>query len=135
MAPSTVALPSLNTTATSIASNLTLDDTGSTIEHIVKVADLTISTQNTNGYTLTVSSGNLSKADGQTPIAFQVITVADGAAAPSSADFTISSGSNYTVSTSTAGQADKDLYIKYRPAALQDPGAYSAPISLSVTDN
>jgi len=133
--PSSFALPSLTTTATSIASNLVLDGIGNASEHIVKVADLTISTDNPNGHTLTVSSGNLTKADGITPITFQVTTVADGAPAPTSGEFITPSGSNYTASTSTAGQADKDLYIKYTPVVLQDPGSYSAAISLIVTDN
>lgn len=129
------ALPSITATATTTASVLLLKGEGSASEHIIKVADLAISTDNSTGLSLTVSSGNVTKADGITPIAFQVTTVADGAPAPGSGEFIIPSGSNYTASTSTTGQTDKDLYIKYTPAALQDPGPYSAAISLIVTDN
>lgn len=129
------ALPTLNTTTTTLASNLALDGTGSTSEHIVKVADLTVSTDNSSGYTLTISSGTLLTSEGETPVAFQVTTVADGASVPGSAAFTTPSGNNYTVSTATAGQANQDLYIKYTSAVLQDPGNYSGSISLIVTDN
>lgn len=134
-APPALAVTSLTTSATSNADKLALDGTGSSSEHIVKVADLAITTDSPNGYTLSVSSGNLSNADGQTPIALQVTTVTDGAPAPGSAEFTTPSGSNYSVSTASAGQADQDLYIKYTPAALQDPGLYSASIALLVSDN
>jgi len=134
-APPALAVTSLTTSATSNADRLALDGTGSSSEHIVKVADLAITTDSPNGYTLSVSSGDLSNADGQTPIAFQVTTVSDGAPAPGSAEFTAPSGSNYTMSTSSAGQADQDLYIRYTPAALQDPGLYSASIALVVSDN
>jgi len=129
------ALPSITATATTTTSALLLDGEGNTSERIIKVADLAISTDNSTGLSLAVSSGNLTKADGITPIAFQVTTVADGAPAPTSGEFIVPSGSNYTTSTSTAGQADKDLYIKYTPVVLQDPGSYSAAISLIVTDN
>lgn len=129
------ALPTLNTTATTQASNLALDGIGSASEHILKVADLTLSTDNPNGYTLTISSGTLSNSEGETPVAFQVTTVVDGASVPGSSAFTTPSGNNYTVSTTTAGQANQDLYIKYTPAALQDPGTYTGSISLVVMDN
>lgn len=129
------ALPAITATATTTASALLLDGEDDASEHIIKVADLAISTDNSTGLSLTVSSGNLTKTDGITPIAFQITTVADGAPAPASGEFITPSGSNYTASTSTAGQADKDLYIKYTLAALQDPGPYSAAISLIVTDN
>lgn len=128
-------LPAITSSTTSVASNLTLDGEGSASEHIIKVADLAISTDNSTGLSLTVSSGNLTKAAGITPIAFQVTTVADRAPAPASGEFITPSGSNYTASTATTGQADKDLYIKYTSAALQDPGPYSVAISLIVTDN
>lgn len=130
-----VALPTLNTSATTQASNLALDGTGSASEHILKVADLNVSTDNSNGYTLTISSGTLSTLEGETPVAFQVTTVTDAASVPGSAAFTTPSGTNYIVSTATAGQANQDLYIKYTPVALQDPGSYSNSISLIVTDN
>jgi hypothetical protein len=120
--------------ATGDATTLDLDGDGSASEHIVHVGDLSMLTNNEQGLTLTVSSGNLTKTGG-TSIPFQVTTVADAASAPATGDFAIASGSNYTVGTSTAGSVAKDLYMKYTPASLQDPGNYTASISVSVADN
>jgi hypothetical protein len=103
-------------------------------EHIVKVSDIASSTNNDTGLTLTVSSGDISKAGGAS-IAFKVMTVADGATAPLTAAFTVASGSNHTPSSSVAGSFNRDLYIKYTPAASQDPGDYEGTINLSVSDN
>lgn len=127
----TFALPSVTSTATSIASNLILDGRGSASTHIVKVADITLSTDNSTGLSLFVSAGDITKFGGSS-ITYEVITVADGAAPPVASDF---SSGNYTVSTSTSGTVNKDVYIRYTPAALQDPGNYSGAISLLVTDN
>ncbi|MGB3205927.1 MAG: hypothetical protein WBB28_13135 [Crinalium sp.] len=127
----TFALPSLTSTATSIASNLVLDGRGSASTHIIKVADISLTTDNSTGLSLFVSAGNITKPGGSS-IAYEVTTVADGLAPPVASDF---SSGNYTVSTSTSGQVNKDLYIKYTPATLQDPGNYSGAISLLVTDN
>lgn len=124
----------ITSTATAGASILDLDGDGSAAEHIVKVADLAIATNNEQGYILTVTSGNLTKTGG-TPIAYKVTTVTDAAAAPATGDFAIASGSNYTVSSTGFGSLPKDLYIQYTPAALQDAGAYVATITLNVADN
>ena len=124
-------LPSLTSTATSMASNLALDGRGSASTHIIKIADLALTTDKSTGLSLFVSAGNITKPGGSS-IAYEVTTVADGAAPPADSDF---SSGNYTVSTSTSGTVDRDLYIKYTPAALQDPGNYSAALSLIVTDN
>lgn len=123
---STLEITSVDTAG---ASALDLTTAGPTI---VQVADIEMSTNNEQGLTLTASSGNLTKTGG-TSIAFQVTSVADGATAPTT--FAIASGSNYTVGTSAAGSVLKDLYIKYSPATLQDPGAYGGSISLVVSDN
>ena len=127
----TFALPSLTSTATSIASNLTLDGRGSASTHIIKVADIALTTDNSTGLSLFVSAGSITKPGGSS-IVYEVTTVLDGAAPPADNDF---SSGNYTVSTSTSGTVNKDVYIKYTPVTLQDPGNYSAAISLVVTDN
>ncbi|MHC5777355.1 hypothetical protein [Nostoc sp.] len=127
-------LPTIISSTTSVASNLILDGKGSASSHIVKIANLELSTDDPNGFTLTISSQSLIKTGGETPIPFQVTTVAAGES-PNDSDFSISSGSNYTVSTTSAGSSSKDMYIKYTPAALQDPGAYNTSISLVITDN
>lgn len=124
----------ITATPTTEAGALALDGAAAGVEQIVKAADLEISTNNEQGYNLSVTSGNLIK-DGGTSIAYQVTTVADGAVAPATAGFTVASGTAYTVSIATAGSAPQDLYIKYTPAALQDAGAYAGTITLNVADN
>lgn len=127
-------LPTIISSTTSVANNLILDGKGSARPHLVKIANLELSTADPDGFTLTISSQSLTKSGGETPIPFQVTTVAAGES-PNDSDFSISPGSNYTVSTTSAGSSFKDMYIKYTPAALQDPGAYNTSISLVITDN
>lgn len=129
-----LALPELVVSSASGANNLTMDGAGSSNTRIVKVADLSLSTDASQGFTLSVTSGSLTKAGGN-PIPFQVALVADEGAPPSAAAFTVPSGSTLFFSTSDAGSTQKDLYIKYRSADLQDPGTYSASIDLSIADN
>lgn len=124
----------MTSVATTEAGTLDLDGDGTAAEHIVKVADVAIATNNETGYTLTVSSGNLTKTGG-TSIAYQATTVSDAATAPATGGFTVASGTNYTVSTAAAGSVPKDLYVKYTPGALQDAGTYVGTISLNVADN
>lgn len=137
LASSTVALatPSVTATATSGATVLVLDGEGSATTHVVKIADVSLWTDAAAGLTVSISSGSLTKADGRTPIPFQVLLVDDGAAAPAAAAFTTPSGTTYTWSSTSAGSFERDLYIKYTPASLQDPGAYTASVDLSVVDN
>jgi hypothetical protein len=113
-------------------SNLALAGQGNTSEYIVKIATLAISQIGTNGFTLTVNSGKLTKANGQTPISFQVTTVTTGSGAPTAASFSTSAENNYTLSTNSNSL---DLYIKYTPLPLQDPGNYSHNLTLQVVDN
>ena len=127
-------LPAITSSTTSVASNLTLDGEGSASTHIVKVANLELSTDDSDGLTLTISSESLTKS-GENSIPFQVTTVAADSGSPSASDFPVSSDNNYKVSTSSAGSSSKHLYIKYTPAAVQDPGAYNTSISLVVKDN
>lgn len=124
----------MSTTSLSAASNL---DLTSTTEQIIEIADLAIDTNNSEGYILTVTSGELSKADGKTSIPFQV-AVQDEGIVPDTSAFTASSGTNYTYTTSEAngvGNNQKSLFIKYTPATLQDPGTYNATVNLTVADN
>ncbi len=126
----------LSTTATAGASALTLDGAAAGNQQIVQVADLGIHTNNEQGYLLTVTSGNLTKTGG-TDIAFQTTTTNSGTTALTG-DFTVASGTDYTFSTATAnasGTGDRDLWIQYTPAALQDPGTYTGSITVTVADN
>jgi hypothetical protein len=121
-------------TATGSVTNLTLDGGGSSTTHIVKVADLTMSTDGGLGFAVSISSGTLTKPGGA-PIAFKVALVDDGAAPPASTAFTTPSGMSITFATTTAGSVLKDLYILYQSANVQDPGDYSASIVCDITDN
>lgn len=127
-------LPSITVSETSIASTLPLDGEDSTTTRIIKVATLNLSTDNPKGFTLTINSGRITKSL-ETPIEFQVTTVPANDSPPDSGSFSVPSGSNYTVSINQAGNAYRDLYIKYTPAIFQDPGTYTASISLAVADN
>lgn len=129
-----IGLPSLSTSATMISTDLDLDGEGSASTHIVKIADITLSTDNASGLTLSVTSGSLTKVNG-TDIDFQVTTVQDDAAPPTAGDFTVASGNIYTYATVAAGAENRDVYIRYTPKELQDPGNYSAAVQLSVADN
>lgn len=128
------ATPAITAIPNSMAGLLPLEGQGTTTTNVVKVAKLTLSTDHARGYTLMVTSGNITKIGG-TPIAFQVTTVPANSAAPSAGDFTVPTSSTYLLTTSMSGTEDRDLYIRYTPGSLQDPGAYSGNISLTITDN
>jgi hypothetical protein len=110
-----------------------MDGGGSAATHIVKVAAVMVSGAGPSGFTLSLRSGRLTKSGG-TAIPFQVALVEHDAMAPVSSVFATPSGAVYIV-TVGPGTFSKDLYIKYRSASLQDPGAYSASIELDVVDN
>lgn len=128
------AMSVINTTPTTAAHDLNLDGEGSASTRIVHVADITISTDNPSGLTLTITSGEITKVGGES-IAFQVTTVPHNAAAPSPGDFVTAPGADYTYSTTSATSEARDVYIRYTSQALQDPGHYSAIINLWVIDN
>lgn len=129
-----VAVPTLTTNATATAGQLDLDGEGSASTHVVKVADIVLSTDSASGLTLTISSGDIDRIDGQ-PIPFQVTTVANNASPPTNGDFSTPSGNDYMYATGAAGTENRDVYIRYTPLPFQDPGSYAGPIDLSVTDN
>lgn len=129
-----IANASLTTNPTSIATALELDGTGSASTHVVKVADIHLSTDDPQGCTVVISSDSLSKPSGSS-IPFQITTVSAGAGTPSAGSFTTALSDDYTFSTSSAGARDRDVYIRYTPAALQDPGSYSTSITITVSDN
>jgi len=132
---SAIANPSMSVNVMQSANSLILDGEGQATTHVVKVATITLSTDSNKGFTVTIGSGNLTKASLETPISYQVITVISTDNPPSSGDFTVASGNNYTFVTNQAGSQNRDLYILYTPANFQDPGAYSANIMISILDN
>lgn len=127
----------MSVSSTSGATSLALDSSAAGVKQTPQVANLNISTNSEQGYDVSVSSGNLVDDDGVgTPIPYRVAVVADGATAADS-DFNTAPGTAYHYQTSIANApADgaRDLYIQYTPAALQDPGSYTATINLTVTD-
>lgn len=118
------------------ANNLPLGGEGGTQStQIIKVGTITLSSNSANGFTLTIISNNIAKPDGGSPIAFQVTTVAINET-PSAGYFTTEPRQNYTYINSNANASEtRDVYIKYTPASLQDPGNYSGSLNISITDN
>jgi hypothetical protein len=124
----------LSATPALTANQLPLDGEGATNQRIVQVANVSLSTDNATGLTLTITSGQLAKVGG-TAISFQVVTVPANAPPPSIGDFTTPSGQNYTYSTAVAGTEARDVYLLYQGQPLQDPGTYGAALNLWVTNN
>lgn len=129
-----VGAPTTTSQVTPYAGALNLGGTGSASTHIVKVADVTITTQNAGGCSVTISPEDLRKADGETPISLQLLVVSDGAAAPAHTDFTTAAGAPFTFSISSAGTHERDLYIRYSPRSHQDPGTYTSSLTVVATD-
>jgi hypothetical protein len=128
------ATPAIIVASSAGAVGLTLDGQGSSSTRIVKVAGLSLSTDAASGLTVSITSGALTRPGG-TSITFQVTLVDHDASPPALGAFTVASGSPYLFSTGGAATVEKDLYIKYTPARLQDPGGYAAAIDLDVIDN
>ena len=74
--PPTFAESSVSVNAIPSASNLPLDGEGSATTRVVKVSSLTLATDSNKGFTVTISSGSLTKVSSETPISYQVMTVA-----------------------------------------------------------
>jgi len=121
---STLAVEATRTTGANSAAALDL----SFGEHIVKVADLEMSTNNEQGFSVTTSDGELT-ATGATSIAYVTHTVTNAAAAPANTVF-----GNANPNRASAGTLATDLYIMYSPAELQDPGDYVGEITVTITD-
>ncbi len=130
-----LATPSVIASPAAGAGGLLLDGEGSSATHVVKIADVSLSTGASSGFTVSITSGSLTKADGRTPVPFQVQFVADGASAPLASAFTTPSGTTLQWSSTGPGAVEKDLYVKYTPVPLQDPGPYTANVDIDVVDN
>ncbi len=123
-----------------INSSLNLYGEGNTSTEIEKIATIQVSTATPNfygnsfGYTLTLSSAAMSPVSGSGPdVSYQILAVPTGDPQPQSSDFTVPSGSNFT--QCATGILNLDVYVKYTPAALQDPGSYIDSIDVDATDN
>ncbi len=124
--------PSVTATATAGATNLSMDSGGSTVTRIVKVADVSIASDGVNSFTLSVTSGTLTKP-GATAVPFQVALVDVTAQSPSASAFTTPPGTLLTYGGS--GSLQVALYIKYSLPVYQDPGTYSTQIGLEIFAN
>jgi len=129
---SALAAPSVTATPTAGATNLVMDSGGTTVTRVVKVADVWVTSDGANGFTLSITSSSLTKPGG-TPVSFQVALVDAAAPAPSASAFTTPSGTILTYSGS--GSQDKALYVKFSLPVHQDPGTYSAQIGLEILEN
>ena len=130
--PSTLTLTTSPITAAALALPLS-----SPIQQIVQVADLAISTNNEQGYTVTAATSGVLFKSGGTSIAYQVTTTADAFPAVAGS-FTAASGADHTFASTAANAPSsngRDLYIMYTPAALQDPGLYVGTITVTVANN
>ena len=126
--------PSLTITdVAGINNSLNLHGEGSTATEIEKIATVNVSTANSFGYTLTLSSASLENAAGGPDIAYQIWAVTAGGSPPVSGDFTIASGNNFSQCSLTP--LDLDVYVKYTPASLQTPGSYDSTVTVEATDN
>jgi hypothetical protein len=130
-----LATPSVSLSPTAEAGDLVIDERSASTTRVVKIAEVSLFTDASAGLTVYVTSGALTKSDGQTPIPLQVLLVARGAATPATSAFTTASGATYSWSSVAPGAVEKDLYISYTPARFQDPGSYTAAITLSVDNN
>jgi hypothetical protein len=121
---------SIDVQPTAATTALALDGAAPASVRIVKIAEVTIIADGARGCSVWITGGNLARAGGS-PIPFEVAAVPRGAPAPSATAFAIGS---YRFTTS-ATTAVADVYIKYRPAALQRPGNYTASVAIDATDN
>ena len=126
--------PSLTITdVAGVNNNLELHGEGSTAIEIEKIATVDVSTINPLGYTLTLSSASLENTSGGPDIAYEIWAVTAGDPPPTSGEFLVSSGNNY--SQCSLLPLSLDVYIKYSPEPLQTPGLYNSTVTVEATDN
>lgn len=132
--------PSLTITPTAESGNgLRLHGEGAFSTEIKKIAVIQVSTPSPNvygnnfGYTIALSSSEMKNDKGGPDISYQVIAIPLGATDPQSSDFSVMS--NHDFVQCSIGPLSLDVYVKYTPASLQEPGDYSGTINVTVTDN
>jgi len=127
-------ISSVTSTATAGASGLSLSGEGTATPDVVtKVADMALTSNNSEGVTLSASAdGDLT--NGTDSLAYQVLIVADEGAAPAATEFSANNTSEDVTDFDGNGESARDLYIEYDAPALLDPGNYAATITVTVTD-
>ena len=103
---------------------------------VVKVADMALFTNSSDGVTLSASAdGNLTNDKGTpTVVAYNVLIVADAAPTPAATAFTATSDSQTVNDFDANGDSARDLYIEYDAPALLDPGTYTSSITVTIAD-
>ncbi|NEO32059.1 MAG: hypothetical protein F6K36_16820 [Symploca sp. SIO3C6] len=107
---------------------------------IVKVAVLTVTSNNEDGVELTITSGDMTNStdvDATDVVPYQVVTVTGGGAPPVTGDFITASGTDRVEDLNrdnVDGEEDRDLYIMYDAPVVLDPGTYDDTITVSVVD-
>lgn len=120
--------------AVTAVNNTNMDVTTASVKRI-KVADITMGTNNATGLNLALNSAvTFTNTNNKTPITVGV-AVLDGATAtaPITGYTTIAASLKAPVAAQ-AVSTPYSLFIEYTPVALQDPGIYSATVSLTITD-
>ncbi|MEH1917838.1 hypothetical protein [Nostoc sp.] len=125
----------IEATDTAGATALNLGGEGTIVtDAVVKVADLTMSTNNASGLKISLVGGTLigTLTGIGTPITYQVAVATNGQT-PATGDYSANI-SGLSVSNSPA-EVEKDLYIRYSAPAINDPDTYEGSILLTVADN
>jgi hypothetical protein len=137
----TGSVPLSGTVATTLAvtatpvNNTSMNLTTASVQR-VKVADVTMGTNNATGLKLVFDSDvAFVNANAKTPIAVGVQVLAGASPTTPTSAYITSAGTLVTETAAQAVNTPYSLFVEYTPAALQDPGAYSASIGLTVTDN
>jgi hypothetical protein len=121
---------SLEVQPTAATTALALNGDGTSTSRIVKIAELTIVASGVRGCRVWIAGGSLVRSGGAA-LPFEVVVAARGSPAPPATAFTVG---EYRFAT-TAPITSVDVYIKYRPAALQGPGSYTASVAIDAVDN
>ncbi|GBO53305.1 hypothetical protein APA_1212 [Pseudanabaena sp. lw0831] len=102
----------------------------------VKVGDITMGTNNATGLNLALDSAvTFTNLNAKTPITVGVAVLAGASPTTPTTGYTTIAGSLIAPTAAQAVSTPYSLFVEYTPAALQDPIAYSATVSLTVTDN
>lgn len=129
------AQPFVTATETPGASDLNIDGTGTASLTIVQVGDVVVDTTGESAHRLDITPNAITKALAGPDVTLEVTALVDpggGTSTPSSASF---SSGVYSVCIDGNTSTDFDVYIKYTPAPLQDPGSYSGSLDLSIQED
>ena len=125
----------ISSSATPGAGNLDLYGEGTaTADVVVKVADITLTSNNTEGVELKAEADSALTGDTNgVTLTYQVKLVDDNVAAPSAGAFSaISDTVNVDNTDFSSNEANQDLYIEYDGPEYLDPDTYSSTITMTV---